>query len=190
MTTHFGATREEWSTWAHTYGLMADLLPVVSNPGATISAGSNLSSLGKIPSRYNLRREVVGIKGWPQHVTTVADIEQWMQEPDYGICLQTRTLHAIDVDVDCVDHARAIYECIDRRFGRVPVRYRSNSSRFLALVRLSDGERQTKRVMKTPHGNIEFLAHGQQCVIAGTHTSGTRYEWNVAGLPASWGLPC
>lgn len=190
MTTQFGATPEEWSTWAHAYGLVADLLPVVSNPGATIASGSTLSSLGKVPSRYSSRREVVGIRDWPRKVSTVTDVDRWKQEPDYGICLQTRTLHAIDVDVESVQHARDIYDYVERKFGCTPVRYRSNSPRFLVLVRLSNGPKQAKRVIKTPYGNIEFLAHGQQCVVAGTHSSGTRYQWSAAGLPATWGSPC
>lgn len=42
----------------------------------------------------------------------------------------------------------------------------------------------TKRVIRTPHDGeiIELLATGQQCIVAGTHPSGARYEW-LGGLP-------
>jgi hypothetical protein len=41
-----------------------------------------------------------------------------------------------------------------------------------------------KRQIKTSTGLIELLGHGQQTLVAGTHSSGVRYEW-AGGLPES-----
>ena len=41
-----------------------------------------------------------------------------------------------------------------------------------------------KRQIKTATGLIELLGQGQQTLVAGTHSSGSRYEW-VGGLPDS-----
>ena len=49
----WGATPDDWAHLYLSCGLMADLLPVVSNPNATISPLSKMKGLGKTPSRYN-----------------------------------------------------------------------------------------------------------------------------------------
>jgi putative DNA primase/helicase len=65
--------------------------------------------------------------------------------------------------------------------GALPVRGRANSGKRLLAFRLAADF--PKRVIKTPHGNIELLSTGQQFVACGTHKSGARYEW-AGGLPA------
>jgi hypothetical protein len=45
----WGATAADWSLFADTLGLKADLLPVVSNPQAVISKASKMAALGKTP---------------------------------------------------------------------------------------------------------------------------------------------
>ena len=95
----FGASPEEWAHFDLVLGLTADLLPVVSNPGAKISPASKMATLGKPPSRYNKAGFAAGVVGWTQHVTTPAMVERWASEPDYGICVQTRTVRAIDCDL-------------------------------------------------------------------------------------------
>ena len=49
----YGATPDDWLHLDLALGLTADLLPVVSNPGAIISENSTLKAIGKTPSRYN-----------------------------------------------------------------------------------------------------------------------------------------
>jgi hypothetical protein len=79
--------------------LAAHLLPVVSNPHATISGNSNMAAIGKTPSRYNGNGEVSGIPKWTEFAATPGDIEKWKSEEDYGICLQTRAVRAFDIDI-------------------------------------------------------------------------------------------
>lgn len=178
----YGATREDWDTFTLLYGLTADLLPVVSNPQAEISEHSTMADLGKTPSRYNGQGKVVGIPKWSQYQATGRDIDRWMANPDYGICVQTREVRAIDVDVDDLFAATEIFNFIlNHLCARLPYRMRSNSGKFLLAFRLP-GE-FTKRKMKVAGGIIEFLATGQQFIAVGTHPSGERYKWEGDDLP-------
>lgn len=169
-----GASPEDWDQFSLLLGLTRDLLPVVSNPEAVISPQSGMRSLGKTPSIYNGERQVVGLAKWTQRETTMAAVETWSHERDYGICLQTREVRALDVDIDDPDEAaevaRAIYDHLV-----APVRSRANSAKFLQAFRMPGD--YGKRRIKTAHGMIEFLATGQQFVAVGRHPSGVKYEW-------------
>lgn len=180
-TPNCGASRDDWDALDILMDLGADLLPVVSNTQATISPRSTMQDLGKTPSRYNRERHAVGIPEWSQHIATDADIKRWSREPDYGICIITREVRAIDVDVP--DQALSdkigyfIYEYLD---AALPRRQRANSGKFLLAFRMPGNK--PKRVIKVEGGIIEFLGTGQQFIAAGTHPSGARYEW-AGGLP-------
>lgn len=185
MTTNHGAAPGDWAHWSFVLGLMADLLPVVSNPSAIISETSKLQGIGKTPSTYigmPTARRVVGIPGWTAKQTIDEEVEQWSEDTDLGICLQTREVRAIDVDVTDAAEAQAINDVIMSMLGDLPKRYRSNSSKFAVAIRLP-GE-MAKRKLVTEHGIIEFLATGQQFIVSGTHPSGARYEWR-GGLPVN-----
>jgi AAA domain/Bifunctional DNA primase/polymerase, N-terminal len=169
-----GATRDEWINLSMLQGLTADLLPVVSNMEATISPDSKMQALGKTPSWYNRRRQAAGIPDWPSRQSVDRDIESWMDEPDYGVCIQTRRVRALDVDVENKEEALAISQFISSKLT-LPTRYRSNSSKFLMPFILEGDYR--KRSFKTRHGLVEFLANGNQFVACGQHASGVRYEW-------------
>jgi len=138
-----------------------------------------MKGLGKTPSAYNRQGHVAGFAQWTQHRATAADIERWSKQPDYGICLQTRTVRAIDIDVTDAASANAIASRIAQRFT-LPARKRSNSSKMLLAFSMP-GE-FAKRKFATEHGIVEFLATGQQFIAVGTHPSGARYEW-LDGLP-------
>lgn len=181
MLTPAGAYPEEWLQIV-ALGLTEDALPVVSNTSARISPDSNMSRIGKTPSRFNRRREVVGFPGWTGYHATPEDIGEWIKEPDLGLCLQTRRVRAMDVDITDRDQAQAVGDFIRQRVGVLPKRMRSNSSKFL-LAFILEGN-YSKRVIKTAHGIIENLATGQQFVACGLHESGVRYEWE-GGLPDS-----
>ncbi len=182
MTRSYGASVANWSHFANTLGLRADLLPVVSNPNAKISPTSKLHSLGKVPSIYNTQRLVAGIKDWTDLSTTSKLIDRWVGEPDYGICLQTRVVRAFDLDVTDQRECDAIHATISEVLGvALPVRTREDSPKRLLLVRVA-GE-QPKRVIRVNGGIVELLGNGQQCVVVGTHQSGSRYEW-AGGLPS------
>ena len=179
MSVSTGATPEDWAHFDMVLGLTEDLLPVVSNPKATISPTSAIKDIGKLPSTFNQQRQVVGFAAWTQHRSTAADLTKWSKERDFGICLQTRRVRAIDVDVSDPHLAGRIAAFIADRFD-LPARSRPNASKFLLAFELAGDF--TKRKFKTEHGIVEFLATGQQFIAVGTHPSGARYEWE-GGLP-------
>lgn len=175
----WGATPEHWAHFA-ALDLTEDLLPVVSNPGATISPMSKMRDLGKTPSRYDSAGQVVGIPKWTQHRSTERDIARWLAHSDLGICLQTRTVRAIDIDIADPVRAAEVRDMVGL-MCELPRRFRSSSGKCLLTFKMPGDF--AKRVIRTPHGIIEFLATGQQFIAVGTHPSGVRYEWD-GGLPA------
>ncbi len=183
MTQRWGASPQDWAHFDLLLGLTEDLLPVVSNPHAEISALSKMKSLGKTPSIYNAQRKVAGLPDWTAKKTTADQIERWSKEGDYGICIQTRSIRAIDIDISDGDDARSVADFIRARLGgrSLPARQRANSGKCLLAFTLTDGE-YGKRHFRTGTGLVEFLATGQQFVAVGTHPSGARYEWE-GGLP-------
>lgn len=173
----WGASPADWHLFSETLGLTSDLLPVVSNPQALVSPNSMMKQLGKTPSLYNGRGQVVGIKEWTQKTAKVTDVAKWRQAPDLGICLQTRRVRAIDVDVDDSVAAGKIIDFLDGEpsLGMFPIRRRAGSGKCLIAFTM-EGE-FPKRVLKVEGGIIEFLGNGQQFIAVGTHPSGVKYEW-------------
>lgn len=178
-TARYGATPEEW-TLLCAQGITADLLPVVSNPKATISEKSKMKDLGKVPSRYNSEREAVGIPKWTTAQTEEREVKRWACDSDLGICVQTRSWRAIDIDIADPARAAEVRELVDMTAGRMHIRARPNSGKCL-LVFQYDGP-LNKRVIRTRDGIIELLATGQQFIAVGTHPSGVRYTW-PGGMP-------
>lgn len=173
----WGATAGDWSLFAGTFGLRSDLLPVVSNPNARISSDSKMAALGKTPSQYNRNGDAVGITKWTERASSEADIRRWSAQPDYGICVQTRQVRAIDIDVPDPAHARRVRDVIELALDRVlPVRWRADSGKCLLAFRMPGDF--VKRIIRTDDGIIEFLANGQQFIAAGTHPKGERYQWD------------
>ncbi|MBG0871860.1 bifunctional DNA primase/polymerase [Burkholderia sp. 9777_1386] len=178
-----GARPADWLHFDLVLGLGLDLLPVVSNTAAERSPDSKLRDLGKTPSRYNAARQVVGIAGWTGYAASDDELARWADEPDYGICIQTRAARALDIDVPDPDAARAITDFIALWLGDdLPTRFRANSGKVLLAFYMPGGF--AKRKLVVDGGVIEFLATGQQFVAAGLHPSGARYEWR-GGLPAA-----
>ncbi len=182
----YGASPDEWNTLAHRAGRLADLLPVVSNPHARISPQSKMKTLGKTPSGYNNARLVVGIAKWTEFMAKQEDLDKWLKEPDYGICMQTRYWRALDGDVTDALLAEEIEAFIRLRFD-LPTRRRSASPKFLMAFAL-EGD-YPKRSFKTNGGIVEFLGTGNQFIAAGAHidkdgVSRSRYAWDN-GLPIS-----
>lgn len=176
---NFGATPEEWQKYTDLW-LIDDLLPVVSNRGAPISAHSDMKQAGKTPSLYNRQGYVSGISKWTEKIATLDEVQRWSKEPDYGICIQTRLIRALDIDVDDQSKVDVITDFIsDWLVLNMPTRFRNNSGKCLLAFML--GGRFGKRVLKVDGGMIEFLANGQQFIAAGTHPSGARYEWEWHG---------
>ena len=182
----YGAKPEEWLHFDLVLGLTKDLLPVVSYPYAVTSTRSSLKTLGKTPSRYNKKGEVVGFPNWSSYISTTEQVDKWSTFKDYGICIQTRKIRAIDVDVTgtlLANQIKAFLEqfIMDNTGIKMPCRFRANSSKFLIMFNMP-GE-FTKQIIKIDDKNfIEFLANGQQFIAVGTHPTGERYEWE-GGLP-------
>lgn len=182
----YGAGAHVWRRLADTF-LLPDLLPVVSNTGATISSKSRMAALGKTPSWYNRAGEASGIAEWTSRMTERSEVEKWAQEDDYGVCIQTRHLRAIDVDVEDTVASQSIFDTILDFCGHdisaefpPPVRMRSNSGKLL-IPFVYEGELFKRKFVCRLGGIVELLATGQQFVAYGTHPSGVRYEWQ--GVP-------
>lgn len=181
MSAPWGATPEEWIHFDLVCGLTDDLLPVVSNPHAVISAQSALKQAGKVPSQYNAAHEIVGLTQWTRRRSTPHDVAHWRAEPDYGLCLQTRRIRAIDIDIEDAEVVADLLAAIEMQVGLLPCRTRANSRKCLLIFDYP--EPMGKRVIRTAHGLIEILADGNHFVACGTHLSGSRYHW--ATLPFS-----
>ena len=181
---HSGATPAEWNHWDLILGLTEDLLPVVCEPNLTISPNSQLKSYGKTPSIV-LGNGVCGLTEWTRRHTTQDQITGWSEDPRLGICLQTRRIRAIDVDIPDRDAADAVCRCLlgwclDHGFPEPTFRHRADSGKFLILLELPGD--YPKQVLETAAGPIEFLARGNQCVVAGQHKDGARYIWLHSGV--------
>ncbi|GJK37046.1 VapE domain-containing protein [Enterobacter hormaechei] len=181
---NWGATPDEWFHFDLVLGRTDQLLPVVCNPGATISPNSKLKMLGKTPSLYNRDRLATGIKDWTEHVVTERDFARWSNEPDYGICV--RTGHgwlALDCDSEDEDIQADIHKTLVQLLGELPPRrWRANSNKCLYLLAVDGDFRKRIHRLAGDMGIIELLANGQQFVACGTHSSGSRIEWD-GGLP-------
>lgn len=181
-----GATQAEWDLFSLGLGLTNDLLPVVSNPSAKISPGSKMQALGKTPSKYNRDGQAVGIPNWTTLQSTPEQVDVWSRQPDYGLCVQTREVRALDLDIINAALGQQVLDAILERHPSLPLRIRPGSPKCLLVFRLP-GE-YSKRVIKCgAAGMIEFLATGQQFVAAGTHPSGVKYDWCGsldAGIPS------
>ena len=181
LMTQIGASAEDWAHFDLVLGLGSDLLPVVCDHQAIISPASSIKRLGKVPTRFDSNGLVVGIKDWPLHKTTHKEIDRWSNEPLYGICLQTRVVRALDVDVPNEQKAQIIETFIEEYlFRKLPKRMRSNSGKFLLAFKLV-GE-YAKMAIEVDGGIIEFLANGQQFIAIGQHESAVPYCWE-GGLP-------
>lgn len=172
-----GASPSDWQAFI-ALGLTEDLLPVVSDTSVPISPKSKMKGLGKTPSTLNRTGQAVGIPNWTTHQATDHEVAKWSGIPELGICLQTRRVRAIDIDIGDQAEAERVARMAEVVLGPLPRRTRPNSGKMLLLIGMPGDF--TKRILRTAHGAIEFLANGQQCIVAGTHTSGERYAW----LPA------
>ena len=176
-----GATRTEWRHFATGLNLTRDLLPVVSAPDTPLHPSSHLKTLGKTPSIIT-NGLAHGLTKWTQRQITDADIATWSKDPRLGLCIQTRRVRALDIDVDDPATACAIAAAFQSAIDiPCPTRTRANSGKRL-LAFIVEGDLPKRRV-EVKGGVIELLATGQQFVACGTHPSGARYRWEN-GLPA------
>lgn len=180
----WGATPDEWFHFDLMLGRSYDLLPVVCNPEAPLSADSKMKVLGKTPSQYNSNRQVVGLSNWTKRQINDANIERWSKESDYGICSRMGNgWLALDCDSESPEIQDDVRALLLEHFGTLPPRrYRANSNKCLYLLAVIGDYRKRIHHLCGGNGLIELLAEGQQAVIAGSHPSGARIEWD-GGLP-------
>lgn len=179
----YGAAPQDWQRFAD-LGLTPDLLPVVSDPGIPLSPHSKLreANRGKVPSFVLGDGTLAGIPGWSRDRAAPADLSKWSKDTRLGICVQTREVRAIDVDIGDPAISADVRETVEMTLGHLPCRSRPNSGKLLLAFRLPGT--YLKRILETPHGRIEFLANGQHFVAVGTHPSGVRYEWDDYAIPS------
>ncbi|MFP5394692.1 MAG: bifunctional DNA primase/polymerase [Alphaproteobacteria bacterium] len=152
-------------------------------PCAPISPNSQMKGLGKTPSHYNVKREVVGIAKWTEKVVTEANVAAWRNEPDFGICVRTGGgLYGIDIDIEDPDAALSYASQLVDRLGldHFVYRCRPNSGRLLLPIWYMGHEKGNDPKfcsMVSPDGAVDLLGEGKQFVAFGTHPSGVRYEW-------------
>ena len=179
MSKTWGALPKEWDKFID-LGLTEDILPLVCNPDAKIDPKSKMKKVGKTPSVYNQSGLVAGFGSWTEKTSNVSQVACWRKQADYGICIQTRLVRALDIDVPDEELAGLIRSFVQKQIeeavGRkAPVRYRKDSGKCLVAF-ICHGE-FGKRTVRVDGGIIEFLANGQQFVAAGVHQSGARYRW-------------
>jgi len=110
----YGATRDEWEAWESLQ--LRDLLPSVCDPNVQISPRSELTKGNmKVPTVINSEGQLQGIIGWTRKVTT--SVHDWMADSRHGICLITRTFHAIDIDIDDAELADSVEAFITAFIG-------------------------------------------------------------------------
>lgn len=179
----YGAQPQDWKRFAD-LGLTQDLLPVVSDPSTPLSPQSKLrdANRGKVPSFVLGDGSLSGMPGWSRNKAVPSDLRKWAKDARLGICVQTREVRAIDVDISDATISANVREMVELTLGRLPCRSRPNSGKLLLAFRLPGT--YLKRIIETPHGRIEFLANGQHFVAIGTHPSGVRYEWDSYDVPA------
>ena len=150
------------------------------DPSVAPSPRSAIKEHGRTPSLINREGAMAGIKDWPKHVAN-GEIKRWSADSRLGICLQTRIVRGIDIDVPDPAIAQYIADTVARILGfPLPVRRRENTGkRLLAVIVRGD---IPKRRMPVDGGMVEFLGTGQMFVAAGARKDGSRYYWED-GLP-------
>lgn len=157
-----------------------------------------MKALGQVPSLVG-RDGAYGLARWTGEITTRPQVLHWAQDPRLGICVQTRRLRAIDVDVPDPVLAGRLLAAWGELTGidpdLWPVRGRSNSGKCLLPfwcpvddeVEEGPDVQLYKRRIAVEGGMVEWLATGQQFVAFGLHHSGVPYTWR--GEMVCDGLP-
>jgi hypothetical protein len=180
-------------------GLLPYLRPSAP-PGVELQTRRGIkTSDGKLPSNYSAGRWI-GFPGWLAYQPKASDVVEWSTWPSAGLCLVTGDICAFDIDIkfddaDNSEPARRGRKCIaaiikllaaklDRGPANIPLRGRENSTSCAFFVRLnSRTEKQVVTLFETGterRHKVEFLAAGQQIVIAGTHASGVRVKSSLS----------
>lgn len=154
---------------------------------------------GKLPSTYSAGKWF-GLPAWLTYEPKPTDVLEWSTWPGAGLCLVTGDVCAFDIDIkfawdDESDAAKRGRRCITEIIKTItskvgceakgtPIRGRANSTSCAFFVRLDSRiEKQVVTLFEAGSDRrhkVEFLASGQQIVIAGTHDSGIRVKSSLA----------
>ncbi|UVK45677.1 DUF3987 domain-containing protein [Mesorhizobium sp. AR07] len=157
---------------------------------------------GKVPGQFR-DSAWYGLKDWRNKTPTDADVNAWRKWPQANLCLVTGDVGAFDIDVKIAtaeagaeaDRARSLIdafrslvaETVAVEVDHLPRRWRDNSTSGVVFVRLA--ERMGKRIFRIAdevsdrEHAIEFLASGQQVVVAGRHASGAEIRSSLTSTP-------
>lgn len=182
----YGASSTDWDMLVDG-DLTQDLLPTVSNPNIPISPRSKIQKLGKVPSIMTHKGEASGFSNWTEYNATLNDIKAWRTNPNYGICIQTRRLRAIDIDIEDEAAVQDALDVIGEHMMLLtgiepPIRSRPNSNRVLLTFYCDEPLKY--HCVKTKQGAIEILGDGRQFIAYGHHSSGAFYEWDSPPMAA------
>ncbi|RWC08616.1 MAG: DUF3987 domain-containing protein [Mesorhizobium sp.] len=157
---------------------------------------------GKVPATFR-DGKWSGMKGWRETVPSPEDVDQWCRWPDPNWCVVTGEVAALDIDVKIdtsetgpeADRGRALVAAIKDLTAKVlgipvdrlPMRWRDNSTSCMVLMRLAEprGKWPLQFVDTATERKhiVEFLAKGQQIVVAGQHASGARVRSSLTTVP-------
>lgn len=135
------------------------------------------------------------VKDWPNQ--PAANRKYLKEHPDCNAGLLTRTIRALDVDIDDPEKAKPVLDIIKAKLGEIPIRTRSNSARVLVPIIVEDSSlnKQGNIPLYDSNGQplsrnedgkqkpvqVEIMASDRkQFVFSGVHPSGVRYEWKNA----------
>lgn len=183
----FGASEEERNQlFSGPHRITRNLLPIVQDP-----AFFNESVKGKNPSTITEKGFARGLKWEHYDITAASDFRQILADYRLGFgCRGGADAGILFIDFDSEDRAaadwlkRTIYEINPS----TPIRSRSNSQHFQALIRC-DAAADDKSVwlpkiedlpIDDNGGHIELRADSKHySVLVGTHPSGVRFDWDL-----------
>jgi energy-coupling factor transporter ATP-binding protein EcfA2 len=107
--------------------------------------------------------------------------QQWPTNDALNTGVLCDDLCAIDIDVDeNQELVGKVVELARQLLGSAPIRWRENSTRALALYRVSDfSKAQRHKTINGTHGRVDILTGHKQFVAYGEHESGAEYKWTV-----------
>lgn len=181
-------TKEQENYWNHAIRMFGSvsLIPVAYSGRLSPNSRLRAENIGKVPSVYNSRGEIVGFMDWTKHRATEAEIRKWKQQGcNVGLILgrdrgDGLAYLGIDVDTSNSGYQDIVADGLGTQCNvLLPYRGRDNSERRAYIVL---APAVPKHVHKLPPENgktaaIELLGTGQQIVVFGTHPSGGKYTW-------------
>lgn len=162
----------------------ADIVSVIP-PKVRLSATSKINpkELGKAPGRY-YGNGLWGGYNWREFKPTLGHAQAW-DEQGANVGLHAAQFPAVDIDCTEPSLAKAIKEIALSCLGPAPERVGRAPKSLLVYASQHPFSRMRLWLTDDLTGEqhlVEVLGDGQQYVVAGTHPSGSSYEWVGAAL--------